>query len=429
MNNADAKKTRRKKPTGGTGHELPGFNIVHIKAALLSFLALSISAVILVLSFALSAPFLHPGLQQSVNKNSVEARLFRGMDFTTAIGGSESHSDHITINRLEDSRALVVIKTRFEAAEYPFIKVRANSKRPDLDRYLIWRSSTEPNSLAHIRLRNSGEITTLLMADHKAWRGEITDIGIDTYADKSQELLDIYDVTALPYSSKALISAVLTDWNAFEAWNQSSINHLPGVKQSELLSLILVLASWAFLAAILITLFSRITATPHPAVYLIILSVPWLALDLTWQGNLTEQLEVTSNQFKGKTQHEKQLVDMDGDLYKYIDRLKKTVLPRTPSRVYLLHQSSLKEGHNYFRLRAQYHLLPHNVFNYGRTPHKKYSLPGDFILALGELGHLKFLPDNHVLVWGDDLSIPVKVIDEDTLGTLYQVLPQAGADI
>ena len=72
--------------------------------------------------------------------------------------------------------------------------------------------------------------------------------------------------------------------------------------------------------------------------------------------------------FSGKTMHERHLADEDSEFYSYAKRLKAEVLPAKPSRIFILHESL---EHDYERLKTQFYLLPHNIYNYGRFPQKE----------------------------------------------------------
>lgn len=122
-----------------------------------------------------------------------------------------------------------------------------------------------------------------------------------------------------------------------------------------------------------------------------------VGLYLLWQGELETQLNETTYLFAGKTQHEKHLAETDSELYSYAQHLKGEVLPKPCVRIFLLHNS---RGHNYTRLRTQLHLLPHNIYNYGRRPQIKHTRPGDYILVLGTIPGLNFNPKRSILTWG-----------------------------
>jgi hypothetical protein len=75
----------------------------------------------------------------------------------------------------------------------------------------------------------------------------------------------------------------------------------------------------------------------------------------------------------------------------------------------------------YTRLKAQFYLLPHNIFNYDRFPRKRSSRVGDYILVLGTVNGLEFSPATSTLAWRGK-SLPVKLVDSRPDGNLYKVI-------
>jgi hypothetical protein len=77
--------------------------------------------------------------------------------------------------------------------------------------------------------------------------------------------------------------------------------------------------------------------------------------------------------------------------------------------------------HNYERLKTQYYLLPHNSYNYGRTPPLDAIRPGDFILVLGDIPGLRYQQALGQLAWGTAETLAVALVDEDKMGMLLEV--------
>ena len=185
------------------------------------------------------------------------------------------------------------------------------------------------------------------------------------------------------------------------------------------MSPVVVAAAWSALAALLLLL----TGLLQGRVQLIALGgaflVPWLALDLLWQNKLSTQLALTKAQFAGKTVAEKHLADIDGDIYQYITRLKEEVLPAESARLVILHNSY---SHNFERLKAQYYLLPHSAYNFGRVPPKRGVGTVDYILILGDLPAVSYSESMGALIWKKGKRVlPVERVDADPMGSLYRI--------
>ena len=73
------------------------------------------------------------------------------------------------------------------------------------------------------------------------------------------------------------------------------------------------------------------------------------------------------------------------------------------------------------RLRLQYHLLPHNVYNFGQYPPAGAAVAGDFILVLGAIPGLSFDEREQVLRWPDERPLPAVALDRSRSGVLYRV--------
>ena len=146
--------------------------------------------------------------------------------------------------------------------------------------------------------------------------------------------------------------------------------------------------------------------------------IPWLTIDLLWQHELDTQQAETRYLFSEKTMNERHLVDEDSDIYRYANRLKMSVLPQTASRLFILHDSV---EHNYERLKTQFYLLPHNIYNYGRFPEKRFLSQGDFILVLGTIPGLKYNESSETLAWGKGQQLQARLLDSDERGMLFMV--------
>jgi hypothetical protein len=228
----------------------------------------------------------------------------------------------------------------------------------------------------------------------------------------------------LPASANALLRTIWSEWTDFEVWKLSSINHLRGTAENSIMSPTLAMALWAGLALLILCVLFQIRRNHSPVSYVLVVAIPWVILDLLWQNRLTTQLEETKNLFQGKTYHEKQLVDLDGNLYRYAQYLKAEVLPLVGARIFLLRDNK-GQRHDYERLRLQYHLLPHNIYNYGAVPSRKHSRPGDYILVLQEIPQLEYLEQEKLLRWATGETLPVELINQHYLGSLYRVTDKA----
>jgi hypothetical protein len=410
-------------PPVAAGGSSPGriSNLEFLRALALALLALALSATALLSAYVAFSPEL-AAHRAAANGKEVTPRTIQGRDLQMRLGSGEATADKaMAVTRLqqgEDDRAILTRKTSFRASDYPFVEYQISQRHPAESVYLIWRTAENPEEIFNTALQWQGEHSGWAYLGSSAqWSGRITELGLDIYGDLREQPLIISRLTLLPASGNYLLGAIWSQWTAFRAWTQKSAHFLRGYPKHGILSPALAMAAWSGLALLILAggkLMIRFRALPA---YASAVLVPWIALDLLWQGNLSTQLEETKYLFAGKTQHEKHLADWNPDLYKYANHLKGTVLPEPGARIFLLHDS---EQRTYTRLKLQYYLLPHNVFNYDRFPDKKASRVGDYILVLGAVDGLEFSPRRKALKW-EGKSLRVKLVDSHTSGKLYRV--------
>lgn len=317
----------------------------------------------------------------------------------------------------DDDRAIATVLRRFNASDFPVIEYQLAGHHLETYVYFIWRVAGDPETVFNMPVTlDAGRGGTLRLGGHESWTGQITEIGFDIYGVLPEPLL-IESLTLLPSPRtwrEALIG-VWEDWSYFKGWSHRSINSLGAVHRPGGLSPVLAIAAWSGLACLLLALVLPVASTPRPLGFLFAVAVPWLAIDVLWQSSLFRQLDETRHLFAGKTQQEKHLAGQDNNLYRYASYLKAEVLPAPGTRIFLLHDTAHM---TYTRLRAQYHLLPHNTYNYDRVPRPEYSAPGDYVLVLGKVQGLVY--ERGALRWAEQ-SLPAKLVDLHSMGSLYRI--------
>lgn len=395
-------------------------NTVFLQSSARAVVALIISAAILVSAFiASNQPASSPG--------TIELSI-PGNKFSVVYGSARKSVAALKLAELsEDGRAILAYPIQFRADDYTFLEFTITHRNAGQTIYLLWRTRENPGETAHARLFwNGDETTTIDLSKNEAWTGHITELALDIYGDLRGQPIEFHQFTLQPYSASALLSSLRSQWLAHRGWTQKSAHHLLGTQDDLALSPTAAAASWAGLALLLLAISFRIGKSPnYPkrfTAYAASLLIPWLALDLLWQTELSTQLNETKVLFSGKTQPERHLADWQGPLYKYVTHLKDNALPEPGTRIFLLHDSPHR---TLTRLKAQYYLLPHNSYNYDRLPRHEAIREADYILALGEIKGLVFVPETNSLSWKDSgarqQSLAVRLIDSHPQGKLYQV--------
>ena len=383
-----------------------------LAAASLALAALAVSAVLLLALFV-AGTIPRDAMKQH---GSLEGRISGG-DFAIHIGqGTYDGLGGLRFDRLsEDKRALASARVSIEAKRYPFVRYRLAHRHQGQAIYLIWRRNDQTGELFRAPLP-LGESHTLRMDGNPQWQGQITEIGLEVYGNLRSVPLVLESLEFPSAGPLVTLQSLWSLWVDFPGWQLSSINHLAKRAVPGTVTEMTAAAAWAGLAVlILIWPVTKLRSGKTLCLAMAIL-IPWGTLDLLWQVKLEGQLEDARELFAGKSMDEKHLVDIDSDIYRHALRLKREGLPESVARIFLLHDSS---EHNFNRLKTQYYLLPHNVFNFGMRPPMEAIRPGDYILVLGALPRLSFSDGR--LHWKQEPFLSALVVDRDPLGTLYRV--------
>lgn len=347
---------------------------------------------------------------------------------TVAVAGdTRSGPGGVTMTgfELESLSHYAVLSWRYPLAaeQFALVEYTVQSDLPGLALALAWRRADDPENFHSLALNAppSGTGVTLL-AKHPEWRGDIVELALQVLTDTPGEPATLQRLALAPPSFSGLLAALHDSWLHFSVWNQFSINSLHLEANNTLPSAPAAAAAWAALSICLMLLWNLITHGTGAGVLALAVLIPWFAIDVLWQKKLWHQLSITSDTFAGKTLRDKQLADMDEPLYSYAQRLLDNALPEEPARILLLHNS---DGHNFARLRMQYYLLPHNVYNFDELPPEAGGNSLDYVLLLGQT------PPSEITARGQYLfqegrSIAVELFNRDNMGYLFRVLPDSG---
>ena len=393
-----------------------------------ALLALATSALLLVL---LIVAYTHMQVPQGANTTHSKAIALDTL--VARMGTTGMKGDALEVTALDtlnnNQHALVSLKTSLRAENYPFLTYNIEGWHAGMRVNVIWRSARNPRGLSTAILnRNLDGAAYFNLAGQDNWKGTITEVGLHLQGELRDEPIEIDRLTLEPHGWRNTLSTIWSEWTAFRGWTGKSINFLngtPGPPGSAILSPTLAMALWAGLSLALLFAFGVFRRRHTLVSYAAAALIPWIALDLLWQSELDTQLQETRYLFGGKSMHERHLADRDSQIYSYTKRLKEEVLPSTPARLFILHDS---DDHNYDRLKTQYYLLPHNIYNYGRLPPGKSVKPGDFVLLLGDIPGLKYREDRNQLVWGRGKSLSVSQLDTDSRGRLFKAVPARSAN-
>jgi len=356
--------------------------------------------------------------------------LWPGSTFRMIEGAGAPSGDGLRIYRFAaNGRASAMVTgLKLDAAAYRFLDYRIEGLDPRAAAALIWVTREFPRSLRVSRLSpDASGAGALALSEVPYWSGEVTRVGL-LFEGSQRRPLVIRDMTVRSsYAPLSELGLVWRDWTAFEGWAGYSINFIVGGPKQALIHPVPAVAAWVGLALILYWVWMRARRRPTVrSVWVLIPLFGWLALDSRWLLDLARQNLLTEQLFAGKTAEEKRLADKDGSLYEYILSVKQA-LPESPQRVFLVTEQPFS-GTAYVRLRAAYHLLPHNVFSHLSTPPSADQVrAGDYVLLLDRAAAaVRYDAHRGLLVWpGGRLAAAAVLVGPD--GGLYRILSEQGA--
>ncbi len=331
----------------------------------------------------------------------------------------------IEITRL-DSQGLAALRLPvrgLDASAYGSIRVETSELTPATRLGLLWREDTTPGS-THTRWLSTSSRGTqeLALFDQPQWRGRI-DALVLLVEGAPPDPLTIHRVELRPHAPTAslILGKVWSEWTTFGGWTGRSINFIVGGKRTPLISPVLAAALWVTLS---ITLYAgTIRARRRPwrlAPFAVLFLAGWMALDMRWQRDLLLQLQITKEQYAGKTGEGKRLAAEDRTLFLFAEEVKR-VLPREPVRLFLV-APSLSDPQDYYRrVRLHYLLLPHNIGSLWTLPPSPGINPGDYILILPPHPAIRYFAQPGELRWDPDQRLPAERLISSPTGSLFRV--------
>ena len=154
-------------------------------------------------------------------------------------------------------------------------------------------------------------------------------------------LLKLGDVRLIADSLDTRLQIAWTAWTAFEVWSQQSINFLRGGGNGQIVALPVLIAGWfakspqgcfLLLSRFGKTIGSRQLLTTGGTLFLI----AWLLLDMRWSANNLRQIKLSIESQWSADDEQRAIIDLDGEIYQYIKRLKSEILDDQPARILII---------------------------------------------------------------------------------------------
>lgn len=366
-----------------------------------------------------------PALTAATTEGEADATLdITGRQLQVVAGRGILRGDSLLINDYQlyamNHNAIAIRRGALPAAQYPYLQYSIDATSPGMVVNFSWRSTSDPRQVYSQALNTRpGSPAVLQLQGLEGWQGTIVEVGIHVVAHDPGQSAVIETLRFAPADWRLALASQLTAWTAFRGWNQSSINFLLGKNTGNGLSPLPVVAAWAALSALVLCVMGVLRGRQHPAAYAAIGVLAWVTMDLLWQYELHAQVRDSRFRFADKSMQERHEADLDAWVYRYVMRLKSEFLPAQPARVIIIHDA---RKHHYDRLKAQYYLLPHNVYNFDSGLENGAYHAGDYILVMRGASNPVLDDTTQQLVWEDGLRVSVRVLDTEVRGALYQVL-------
>ncbi len=328
---------------------------------------------------------------------------WNGAALTMNKGLGDSDQSKLIIKALTDQGIAVASLSppTFQAEKYPTITWSVSGATPSVEMEFLWRTA-ENRVFVRPLVWAANALEPLEIAEDENWRGKIIDLAIIVKGTLAAPIF-INGVSLGSASLPEALSNMGKKWFALDRWQATSINFVDGNAIDKKISPVLVIAAIILLALALnlILAIAKIMPLNVAMVWGMVL-IGWFILDIRWQANLFQQLDLTHQQFAGKTWEDKHLADEDAALFDFMKKVKSTLPPANGRILYFSDDA-------YSRGKGAYHLYPQNVLARNDLPPASKIKTGDYIALFAKKG-VKYDRPHQLLTWGDGQSLKVDLL-------------------
>lgn len=316
---------------------------------------------------------------------------WHGAEFRVVDGQGRAAGESLLITGVSPRGSAIAMlpAVSLPAAGYTSLRWEVEGLAPSQPVRLLWRPAERQGGFfVNPPLSREGQTFSLPISQDANWRGDIAGLGV-MVGGPINAPVTLKHMTAEPFSP---LAGIRQEWFGARPWHQTSINFsgantptpwphpLPIVAGALALAL---LAYWAW------TRFKG--RAPDPRLAWALVFFAWLALDLRWQRELWQKLDLDRQHFAGKSWEEKRRAADDGPLFALMQQAR-AKMQAAPSRVFIFGNDEYARG------RASYHLYPFNVLNSRDLfPAGQYK-PGDYLVVLGK-DEVMYDPATRLLTW------------------------------
>lgn len=342
---------------------------------------------------------------------SAQPLRFQGAAFQLSKGEGKQNQGTLTVTKLTEQGVAVALLTppTFQAKNYDRVEWHISDLSPDLRIDFLWRTVDDPAlyySARPLVLSSAAAAppAPLPMLSDKKWHGEIAGMAL-VIKGKLTKPLVIQRVVIHPATGWQAHTNTLRQWFRFEGWKGSTINFTDANALDLEIAPLVAIAAWVLIALLLYAVLARFKLVNLPAAALWLIPLAgWVALDARWQANLFQQLQLTQQQYAGKSWEDRHLAAEDGALFFFTQQAEK-LLPsaRDNSRLFFLSDQAYLSG------RGAYHLYPHNVMPSKNLPAAGQLKSGDYLVLFEKKG-IRYDSAKKILQWDEAQSVRADVL-------------------
>jgi len=279
----------------------------------------------------------------------------------------------------------------------------------------FWRRSDDTQNVLRTEITVAG--TGLIdLSGESDWRGEITELGFLIAGDNGAAV-EVGDALLEPDSLNIRLRLMWNAWASFEKWTQKSINFLYGGDKHQVVALPKLLAAWLLSTLLLLWAFSRFGENFHSTQFLMIAGMlfllAWVLLDIRWTANNLKQIRLSLETNWQTDEQQRSSNDLDGEIFKYVQRLKSDVLDNQTTRILIIGDENAID---YYLQRAKYHLLPHSTGVAGRFARQLAPESLNYVIFFGQPGGITGVPG-----WSSSWRRALIEVDRSDWGMVYRI--------
>ena len=348
-----------------------------------------------------------------------------GQPLAIQAGEITTSEEGITVNRLDarDRGAIRLAGTIPDTSRFDRLRLETTGLAPDTRLGLVWRDFSRPGGGRVFWLPKPEQGTIdLALADQSWWRNGIADLTLLIQGPATLPFtIQSIKLQATPATVRQLLSQLWQEWTLFTGWTQRSINFLPAGKRHGLISPVLTVAIGVLVAGLIyLAVRWRIGGPWHLVPFVAIIITGWLILDVRWQWEIAQQLELTRQKYAGKDTREKRLASEDRELFLLAEQFKK-VMPPGPNSLWIILPSSISKT-EYLSLHLSYYLIPLEFSHFELSQSLASSYPS---------GAYVFVWTNHFTIHWDgktqslvqsEIKVAAEKVIANSNGILYRIL-------